>query len=139
MNPVFVDTGFLIAVEMVQDQHHSAAIGAWRRILMSPPQLVTTSFVVAELIAFFVSRGRHAKAVDLAESLRSSSSVRLIHVDEDLFNAGFEYLKRRPDKLFSLADCVSFVVMNRMGIGEALTFDAHFEQAGFTRLPTPTR
>lgn len=136
MSPVFIDTGFLIAVEMVQDQHHSAAIDAWRRILLSPPELVTTSFVVAELVTFFVSRGRHAKAVELAENLRSSSAVRLIHVDEELFNAGFEYLKRRPDKQFSLTDCISFVVMNRMAIGEALAFDAHFEQAGFSRLPS---
>jgi len=139
VNPVFVDTGFLIAVEMVQDQHHSSAIDAWRRILRSPPQLVTTSFVVAELVTFFVSRGRHAKAVDLAENLRGSSGIHLVHVDQELFEAGFEYLKRRPDKRFSLTDCISFVVMNRMAIREALTFDAHFEQAGFIRLPSSTR
>lgn len=120
---------------MVQDRHHSAATDAWRRILLSPPQLVTASFVVAELVTFFVSRGRHAKAVDLAEILRSSSGIRLIHVDEDLFDAGFEFLKRRPDKQFSLTDCVSFVLMSRMGVQEALTFDAHVEQAAF-RLPS---
>ena len=46
-----------------------------------------------------------------------------------------EYLKRRPDKRFSLTDCISSVVMNRLGIDQALTFDAHFEQAGFQRIP----
>ena len=91
------------------------------------------------LITFFVRRGKHPKAVELAENLRSSSGVRLIHVDEGLVNARFEYLKRRPEKQFSLADCVSFVVMNRMGIGEALAFDSHFEQAGFTRRPSFSR
>jgi predicted nucleic acid-binding protein len=96
---------------------------------------VTTSFVLDEVITFFVSRGRHSKAVDIGDWLLSSPSVSLVHVDEELFRRAFEYLKRRSDKLFSLTDCASFVLMERLGIGEALAFDSHFEQAGFTRIP----
>jgi predicted nucleic acid-binding protein len=56
-------------------------------------------------------------------------------VDEDLFRAAFTYLQQRRDKRHSLTDCVSFVVMQQLGIADALAFDAHFAQAGFTRLP----
>lgn len=31
-------------------------------------------------------------------------------------------------------DCISFVVMDDMGIADALTTDIHFEQAGFSIL-----
>ena len=41
---------------------------------------------------------------------------------------------RRPDKEWSLTDCISFVVMSDEGLTEALTGDHHFEQAGFTPL-----
>jgi len=139
VTPLFVDTGYVVAIEMVADQHHAAAITSWRQIMRDPPQLVTTSFVLSELITFFTSRGKHSKAVDVAENLRASSSVRVVHVDEGLFEAGFEYLKRRPDKRFSLTDCISFVLMNRLGIQQALAFDLHFEQAGFTRIPSVER
>ncbi len=37
----------------------------------------------------------------------------------------------RPDKEWSLTDCISFVVMQDEQIIEALTADRHFEQAGF--------
>jgi hypothetical protein len=30
-----------------------------------------------------------------------------------------------------MVDCISFVVMRQAGITSALTFDRHFEQAGF--------
>jgi len=135
LSPVFLDTGYLVAVEAVDDQHHSVAIKHWLQFLRNPAQLVTTSFVLDEAVTFFTSRGRHAKAIDLGRRLLSSPSVRLVHVDEDLLRAAFEYLERRPDKRFSLTDCISFVLMNRLGIQQALAFDAHFEQAGFTRIP----
>jgi predicted nucleic acid-binding protein len=40
----------------------------------------------------------------------------------------------RPDKDWSLTDCISFVVMENQDITEALTADRHFVQAGFTAL-----
>lgn len=135
MTPLFVDSGFLIALEDRDDQHHSRAAAHWRKIALAVPTLVTTSFVLDEVITFFNNRGRHAKAAEIGTRILASPSVRLIHVDEDLFRAGFEFLARHTDKRYSLTDCVSFVVMHRMGLHEALAFDAHFEQAGFRRLP----
>ena len=47
---------------------------------------------------------------------------------------GVALYAERPDKDWSLTDCISFVVMRTMDITEALTGDRHFEQAGFTAL-----
>jgi len=135
MPEVFLDTGYLVALESASDQHHAAATEHWRELSRSRPRLLTTSFVLDEVITFFVSRGRHSKAVEIGKWLLASSSVRLVHVDEELFRAAFEYLEQRSDKLFSLTDCASFVLMERLAIREALSFDSHFEQAGFTRTP----
>jgi predicted nucleic acid-binding protein len=139
VSPVFLDTGYLIALESVNDQHHSAAIAHWRQFLSNPARLVTTSFVLDEVVTFFANRGRHAKAVELGRQVMSSAWIELVHVDESLLRTGFEFLERRPDKRFSLTDCVSFVLMKQRGITDALTFDGHFEQAGFGRLPHPPR
>lgn len=135
MSLTFVDTGYLIALEAADDQHHAAALRHWRAYVQSRPQLVTTSFVLDEVATFFNSRGRHAKAVEIGERLLASPSVRLLHVDADLFGAAWIYFRRREDKRFSLTDCISFVVMERLGIQSALAFDAHFVQAGFRTLP----
>jgi len=36
----------------------------------------------------------------------------------------------RPDKEWGLTDCVSFVLMEREGVTQALAADVHFRQAG---------
>jgi predicted nucleic acid-binding protein len=132
-SPLFLDTGFLIALNAADDQYHKRAVDHWRSI--GRTSLLTTTYVVDEVVTFFNSRGRHERAVALGTLLITSGWVELLHVDEDLFRAGWDYFVKHTDKQYSLTDCISFVVMNRMGLHEALTFDAHFEQAGFRRVP----
>ena len=135
MSPVFVDTGYLIALEAITDQHHARAVAHWRAFSRSLPPLLTTSFVFGEVVTFFNSRGHHSKAVEVGARLLASSSIRLVHVDAELLRSAWDYFRARPDKRFSLTDCVSFVLMKRMGAEDALAFDGHFLQAGFHALP----
>ncbi len=131
---IFLDTGYLIALEDADYGNHTAAVDH-RQGLREMPPLTTTSYVVDEVVTFFNVRGQHAKAVELGETLLSSPSVRTIHVGEDLLARGLDLLRERPDKRYSLTDCVSFVVMRECGISVALAFDRHFEQEGFVREP----
>ena len=50
------------------------------------------------------------------------------------FLAGLALYKARADKGYSLTDCISFVVMRDRKLGDALTADVHFVQAGFRAL-----
>lgn len=66
--------------------------------------------------------------------LKSLPRVKIIPADSHLCQRGVEFYEKRPDKEWSLTDCISFVVMQDEGITLALTGDKHFEQAGFTAL-----
>ena len=131
---VFVDTGYLIALEDADDGNQPAAT-MHQGGLPRTPTLTTTSYVADEVVTFFNVRGQHAKAVELGEMLLSSPSVRTIHVGEDLLRRGLGLLQERPDKRYSLTDCVSFVAMRELGIVTAFAFDRHFEQEGFIKEP----
>jgi predicted nucleic acid-binding protein len=133
VKPLFLDTAFLIALEAKDDQHHLAAQAYWRR---HRPQLVTTVFILTETVTFFNRRHHHAKAVEIGEYLLASPSVDLYHIDDDLFQEGWRLFQRYDDKRFSLTDCLSFAVMQRLKLTTALTFDHHFAQAGFTCKPS---
>jgi predicted nucleic acid-binding protein len=61
-------------------------------------------------------------------------NITLISQTSQQFQPGLELYKNRLDKNWSLTDCVSFKIMEQMGIYEALAYDKHFEQAGFKAL-----
>ncbi len=135
MNSLFLDANYLIALEVSDDQHHSDAYPHWTKLLESRPALVTTSYVMDEVVTFLNSKLQHDKAVSVGNNLISSPTIQLVHVDEPLFYQGWQYFEQHTDKTFSLTDCISFVLMKRLEITQALTFDKHFTQAGFVKLP----
>lgn len=135
MKSLFMDTGYVLALELSHDQHHRAAQQHWRSLLDALPTLITTSYVFDETVTFFNSRGYHAKALEVGNALLNSPSVQCIPVDEALFHAGWAWLQQHQDKRYSLTDCISFVTMRQHGIATALAFDRHFIQAGFQVLP----
>ena len=63
--------------------------------------------------------------------------VTIIPSAPELFIEGITLYRDRPDKEWSVTDCISFVVMNRERLTEALTGDRHFQQAGFQALLVP--
>jgi predicted nucleic acid-binding protein len=132
---VFIDTGYLLALELKSDQNHLAAKRHWQRAVAALPQLVTTSYVLNEVVTYLNSRNQHIKAVQVGNNLLRSPSVQLIHVNEALFYEGWSYFQKYQDKRYSLTDCISFVIMNHAGISMAFAFDQHFVQAGFTKSP----
>jgi uncharacterized protein len=135
METIFLDAGYIIALEAEDDQHHESAIHHWQTLSKKLPPIVTTTYIFDEVLTFFSSRKRHAKAVEIGKNLLESNLIELIQVDEELFQAGWEFFQQHKDKTFSLTDCISFVVMKDRKIKSALSFDKHFKQAGFEKNP----
>jgi predicted nucleic acid-binding protein len=83
---------------------------------------------VADALAAPSSRGDIRPAFD---ELAADPETRIIEVSPEQFAAGLALDDKRPDKRWSLTDCISFAVMEQEGLREALTGDRHFAQAGF--------
>lgn len=132
---MFLDSGYLVAYENADDQNHLSARGHWAS-LTSAPALVTTSYVLDEVLTFLNVRRQHQRAVRIGERLMEGSFAELVHVDEDLLRRGLDLFRRRPDKRYSVTDCISFVVMRDRQIDTAYAFDDHFGQEGFVREPS---
>ena len=132
MNVRFLDTSYVLAVEVDTDQRHKIAAPHWRTAKSDPrAKFVITSFVFSEVVTFLNSRARHDRAVEVGQRLLTSPAVEFIRVNRPLFDEGWAYFCAHADKNYSLTDCISFVLMRRRKIESAFSFDHHFRQAGF--------
>src|SRR5436309_1404216 len=130
MSAVFADTFFFLAILNPSDPAPASASDLSRRLRQ--PR-VTTAWVLTEVGDAF-ARDNRAAFLDLMRLVRESQLIRVIEPSPELFAAGVALYADRADKDWPLTDCISFVVMEREGIREALTGDRHFEQAGFVAL-----
>ena len=135
MNEVFVDTSGWASFFVRTDPHHakaSALITQWQQ---QNRHIVTTNYVLSELIALFIRfRVRRPTVLNYIEAICSAAWIEIVHIDKALDAEAWQLLAERLDKEWSHVDCASFVVMEKRGLTEALTTDRHFEQAGFVRL-----
>lgn len=77
---------------------------------------------------------RRSNFLTLLSKLGADPDVTILPATQALFEKGIDLFARRPDKSWSLTDCISFVVMAELRLTDALTGDHHFEQAGFRAL-----
>jgi uncharacterized protein len=131
MKKLFADTFFFLALMNKRDASHSKTVQLVDTI---PGPIVTTQWVLVEVAdAFCEPRDRELFA-QVLQLIESDERIQVISANKELFERGTELYLARKDKSWSLTDCISFVVMDRRNIREALTAGHHFSQAGFTLL-----
>lgn len=132
MKPLFVDTGAWYALADRDDAHHAEAS---EFLAASARPFLTTSYVLIETVNLVNARLGHACAARFIEQSRTSKLLTLHSISAREHEQSEAFFKRHADKDWSLTDCSSFVVMNALGLTDAFTFDRHFAQAGFSRVP----
>ena len=93
-------------------------------------RIVTTEAVLWEWLNALADATTRAIAAEGYRRAHADSRVEVVTFDPELNVAAVDLYRSRGDKGWSLTDCLSFVVMERRRLTEALTTDHHFEQAG---------
>jgi uncharacterized protein len=125
---VFADTFALVAWLNPKDQAH-ARVTTYLNGFTG--RLVTTEWVLMELADALSAPAARGAAVALLQAVRADPFFDVVGYDPHVYQAGFDLFAARPDKAWSLTDCISFALMTQRGLFDALTADHHFEQAGF--------
>ena len=124
----FLDTLFVVALINHRDQYHASATELAAQY--EGRAFLTTDAVLLE-IGNALARKFKQQAVETIGHLLSSEDVQVVRLTTELFAEAFSLYESHQDKEWGLTDCISFAVMRREGVQEALTFDQHFVQAGF--------
>lgn len=128
---VFVDTGAWFALSVQSDPDHKSAK---EFISRNREPLLTSDYIVDELLTLFVVRGEKAKGVEWLRDVLEGNGVELVRIDSELFLEACRVYRQFADKAWSFTDCTSYVAMRHLNIENALSFDEHFRQFGTVQI-----
>lgn len=122
---VFVDTSAFFALANLADRHHSEAVAAYE-MAVGQDDLRTSDHVVVE--TWYLLRGRLGRAAAMAfwDGL-GHGVVTVLGITAQDFQRGREIAQDWPDQAFSIVDCTSFALIERLNIHRAFAFDRHFQ------------
>ena len=101
MAELFCDTsGWGHLVDPTQP-YHTLATNLYRKARNDNRRVITTNYVISELVALFTSPLRIPRSTTVAfiESLKSSPYVEVIHIDRTLDEESWELLANRRTKI----------------------------------------
>jgi uncharacterized protein len=134
MRRVYADTVYWIALANPLDQWHALAVRASHTLRGTT--IITSEEILTEFLAHFSGQGRTIRdgAARYAGRVLSNPGIIVRPQSHQSFLDGFALYQARPDKEYSLTDCISMEAMRQEGITEILTHDYYFTQEGFVNL-----
>lgn len=136
MKRVFVDTHFWVAIARPNDPWKMAAKSAHAQ-LGSEMQLVTSEEVLTEFLTALRVTPHRQLAVRFYHALLANPTIQILPQSHATFTQGMALYEARPDKEYSLVDCISMQTMREQKLQDVLTHDHHFSQEGFKVLIVP--
>lgn len=130
---IFVDTSALLAVIDADDKFHMQAKKAWSDIVAKGESLVIHNYILIETFALV----QHRLGIE-AVSVLQNDAVPLLKIEwvkEPGHLPGITAFIAANRRKLSLVDCISFIIMRKLGIKEAFTLDKHFKEQGFNCIP----
>jgi predicted nucleic acid-binding protein len=124
---IFVDSGGWYALIVPSSPEHHQ-MRSWHQGNREP--LITTDYVLDETLTLLRARGRNDRALAVGRDLLEGVLSAVHKVEAADIAAGWDVFSRFSDKGWSFTDCVSYAVMQRLGITTAASFDHHFRQFG---------
>jgi len=128
MRFVFADTLYFVARLHLRDQWHARA----KEVMASLASvgIVTTESVLIELLNFFAASQPEMRrtVAEFVQDTLDAPEIEVIPHTREAFLSGLALYETRPDKGYSLTDCISMTVMRERNISDVLTHDNHFRQ-----------
>jgi predicted nucleic acid-binding protein len=129
---LLLDTSAMLALIWKKDTNHAAA----RKFVHENPKVrwVVSDLLVAEVATRLRARESAAHAVRVANDIVERMAD-VVYGDRDLLRAALVTMARFADKRLSVADCLSFVLIERLALDGAFTFNRDFPDCGFESYP----
>ena len=127
---IFADTTALASLLIPTDENHAKA-KAWLKG-NADRHIVTTDYIIDELYTLILYRSKSKRwTINAVTGFLDSEWIsELLFVTREDFYQAEQLFLAYQDKGWSFTDCTCKIIIDRLGIPQAFTFDEHFGQFG---------
>lgn len=133
-NNCFVDSVGWIALLNADDELHQTTDSLYKELLLTGTMFMTSTAVLNEVANSLCKPKYRDAVVEFYRRLQNSLRIKAVFVDKSLWSQGWKLFEDRPDKSWSLTDCISREIMSKYKLKDVITNDVHFSQAGYNAL-----
>ncbi len=127
----YIDTSALIAMSNKKDKNHSRAVAYFKKAVKGGGRFLLGKHILIEYIDGVTKRIDKKKAIEDLNNIIESKLLLIEWENKKDWTRAIEYFKKYRDREVDLTDCISFSIMERIGISDAFTFDSDFQMHGF--------
>jgi predicted nucleic acid-binding protein len=126
---LFVDTSAFYAIADGDDRHHRDALSVLEDSI-GTDRVITSDHVVVESWLLICSRLGRWAAMGFWDRI-SIGVPTIVGITAQDFRRGREIAQEWSDQAFSIVDCTSFALIERLDIRRAFAFDKHYRVVRF--------
>ena len=128
---IFVDTGAWYALAIRTDPDHLAA----KQLAASAgAPFVTSDYIVDELLTLFSVREQKQRGIEWKRNVLDVGGADIVRVSEIDSQNALHIYESFADKAWSFTDCTNYVLIQRLQLKQAFSFDHHFRQFGIVAI-----
>jgi len=128
---IFLDTSGLIALSDEKDNNHNRAKDYLKEKVQGSARFVVGKNILAEYIDGVTKRVSKEKAIEELDKILNSKLLVIESFSEADWDKAHRYFRKYNDHRIDITDCLSFVIMERLDLKIAFTFDSDFKIHGF--------
>lgn len=130
---ILVDADGFVAIVKEDDTNHQKARQYYSRIDTLPVNLITTNYVIAEVITVISQRISHEAAVDFIDIvIAEPNPITILDIDNTFVQQkAIPLFKGQKSKNVSFVDCINMAVLKEHGCSCIFSFDAAYKTNGF--------
>jgi predicted nucleic acid-binding protein len=137
---VVLDVNFIIGFLFQRDPNHYGISAFVRELKTKNPTIlfIITNFVLSETLTRIEHTRKVPKSVviDILDRIERDESIKIVTIDESLFNKALYYYRQYLDKNWSMVEFTTYAYMkeNKLNFIGSIGHD-HVRQFGFNVIP----
>lgn len=127
---VFADTSFLVSYYNEHDNNHNNARTITKSLEGENILWVISDYIFDEFLTVLLVRRNKQFAIEIGQAILDDPNIGVIKIEKDIFNKAWKLFRRNKNQAWSFTDSTSYIIIKKLKITEAVSFDKHFREFG---------